>query len=296
MAHFVLSAFADEASASLDGQIAALTRNHIPCVELRSLDGKNVTQLSDSELSWVKSRLDASGIRVSAIGSPIGKISILDDFASHLDLFRRTIEIAQKLEAPYIRLFSFFMPQDADPKTYRNAVLERMTAFLDVADGSGIACCHENEKGIYGDIPERVLDLHQTLGPRLKCVFDPANFLQCGAEILPAFQLLRPYLTYMHIKDAWLASGKVVPAGHGDGQLPELLRQLATDFAPATPTDASPAFAPWLLSVEPHLTVFAGYEQLGDHTELGTDQFVYPNNDAAFDAACTALQTILAAQ
>ncbi len=281
MAEFILSAFADEAAGGLDGQIAALKRNRVSYIELRGVDGKNVTQLTDGELISLKQKLDAAGIRVSAIGSPLGKISVLEEFQPHLELFRRTVEIAHKLETPYIRLFSFYLPDGADPLSYRNQVLERLGSFLDAADGSGVYCCHENEKGIYGEVPERVLDLHRTLGPRLKCVFDPANYIQSNVEILPAFQLLRPYLTYLHIKDARIETGQVVPAGRGDGRIREILRILSREDGP------------WILTVEPHLSVFTGYEKLGDHTQLGTKEFVYQNNDDAFDAACRELQGIL---
>ncbi len=152
-----------------------------------------------------------------------------------------------------------------------------MGALIEAAKGSEIALCHENEKGIYGDIAPRCLELHKTF-PELKCVFDPANFIQCGQETFEAWEMLKPYVHYLHIKDA-LADGTVVPAGHGIGHLSEILG----DFL-SVPGKS--------VTVEPHLKVFAGFAEL-EKGEGKLDDFSYPTNDMAFDAACNALREII---
>ena len=83
---FQFSAFADESSNSFAGQIDALKRNNLSYLEIRNLDGKNVTELTVCEARELARIMDDQGLRVWSIGSPIGKIHIeTGDFAAHLE-------------------------------------------------------------------------------------------------------------------------------------------------------------------------------------------------------------------
>ena len=279
MEKIVLSAFADEASPFLPGQIAAMTRNSVTGLELRNVDGLNVSELSPEKAREIRKLLSDAGLFVWSAGSPLGKIDIDDDFSRHLDRFRHTVDITRELGAEHIRLFSFFLPRGEDPENHQNAVMDRLGAFVEAAEGSGVVLCHENEKGIYGDIASRCVKIHETF-PTLKCVFDPANFIQCGQETLSAWGMLKGYVEYLHIKDA-LPDGSVVPAGKGAGHLPEIV----TDYISRGGRH---------FTLEPHLTVFDGLaalERKGD--ESGVGSYSYPSADAAFDAAAAALKALL---
>lgn len=272
-------AFADEASPFIDGQITAMRRNGIAGLEIRNVDNVNISDITLDKAKEVKNKLDAAGLITWSIGSPIGKIGIKDDFTAHLEKFKRTVDIAAVLGAENIRLFSFFMPEGEEPDCYKNEVIEKLGIFVETAKGTGIELCHENEKGIYGDIALRCLEIYRAL-PGIKGIFDPANFIQCSQPTLEAWKMLHPYIKYMHIKDA-LHDGSVVPAGKGDGELPVLLKNFT-------------AIGGKELTVEPHLAVFEGLadlEQDGNTSHIG--KFVYGSNDEAFDAACTALKEIL---
>ncbi len=218
---WTLTGFADEISPELDQQLDTLVAEEMKFLELRGAWGTNVLKLSDNEVGRVKSDLAARGIGVSSIGSPIGKIGITDDFAPHLEDFRRALHVAHELGAPFIRIFSFFIPQGDDPAQHRGAVLDRMGQLAQIVEGSGLTLVHENEKEIYGDIPSRCLDILSSINsPILRAAWDPANFVQCGVRPhQEGYAQLRPYIAYVHIKDALLESGQVVPAGQGDGDL-----------------------------------------------------------------------------
>ena len=218
---WTLTGFADEISPELDQQLDTLAAEEMKFLELRGAWGTNVLKLSDDEVARVKRDLAARGIGVSSIGSPIGKIGIADEFAPHLEDFRRAIHVAHELGAPFIRIFSFFIPQGDDPAQHRGAVLDRMGQLVQAAEGSGLTLLHENEKEIYGDIPARCLDILSSINsPLLRAAWDPANFVQCGVHPhQEGYEQLRPYIVYVHIKDALLGSGQVVPAGQGDGDL-----------------------------------------------------------------------------
>ncbi len=220
-----------------------MKENQIPYLEIRGVDGVNIADLTKEKAREIRQRLDAEGFSVWSLGSPYGKISITEDFAPHLDLFKRGLELADILNAKHIRLFSFYVPA-GEASAYRNAVMERLFAFLDAASGSGILLCHENEKGIYGDTAPRCAEIHREF-PDIRAVFDPANFVQCGQDTKEAWELLSPYVEYMHIKDA-LADGFVVPAGKGIGNIPFLLSN----------------YRGKVLTLEPHLSVFSGFEKL----------------------------------
>ena len=90
---FRISCFADEISADLNEQIEVLVKNNIKYIELRSVWEKNVLDLSDEEIATVKEQFLKHGIRISSIGSPIGKVNITDDFDAHLDKFRRAYRL-----------------------------------------------------------------------------------------------------------------------------------------------------------------------------------------------------------
>lgn len=279
MKKFTLAAFADEAGAALGEQIAAMRENCIPYLEIRGVDGKNVTELTLGEAGEIKKRLADNGLAVWSIGSPIGKIGIRDAFGPHLDLFKHTLELADVLGAGAFRLFSFFIPKDTDPESCRDEVLERMSRFADEAKGMNILLCHENEKGIYGDVASRCKVIHEAL-PAIGAVFDPANYIQCGQDVLSGWELVSPYVRYMHIKDA-TAAGQVVPAGKGVGQLPSLLEKYGAQGGE-------------MLTIEPHLTVFEGLANLereGGRSDVGG--YAYPSAREAFRAAADSLRAII---
>lgn len=268
---FQLSAFADEADSQLSGQIAAMKKNRIQYLEIRGVDGLNIADLSKEKAREIRKRLDAEGISVWSLGSPYGKIGITQDFAPHLEQFKRGLELADLLNAGHIRMFSFYVPA-GEEKTYRDEVMARLATFQDTVAGSGILLCHENEKGIYGDTAPRCAEIHREF-PEIRAVFDPANFIQCGQDTKAAWELLSPYVEYMHIKDA-LPDGSVVPSGKGIGNIPFLLA----------------GYRGKVLTVEPHLSVFSGLEKLEGEEKSRIGKYTYPSGCAAFDAAVEALR------
>lgn len=273
-------AFADEASPQIDGQIAALRRNGLQGLEIRNVDGQNVSDISLEKAREVHKKLTDAGLSVWSIGSPIGKIDIQkDNFEQHLQKYLHTLEIARALGAEKLRMFSFYLPKGQDPAPFRQQVIDRLSRMAELAQGSGVALCHENEKGIYGDVASRCLEILQAV-PQLQGVFDPANFVQCGQKTWAAWEMLHERITYMHIKDA-LPDGRVVPAGAGVGNVARILSAFRAQGGDA-------------VTIEPHLQVFsglAGLERAGDTSDVGS--YCYESNDAAFDAACAALKGIL---
>ena len=272
-------AFADEASPMIDQQIEAMNRNSLNGLEIRNVDGTNVSEITAQKAVEVRKKLEDNGLSVWSIGSPIGKTDINGNFQEDIESFKHTLEIAHTLNAENIRIFSFYIPQDKAASEFKNEVIDRLGKFTEIAEGSGIILCHENEKGIYGDNAERCFDILKAL-PQIKGIFDPANFVQCGVDTLKAWDMLGEYIKYMHIKDA-MPDGSVVPAGFGAGNVKEIVNKYMNNGGSE-------------FTIEPHLAVFdglAGLEREGEKSNVS--KFVYKSNDEAFDAACTAFKNIV---
>jgi sugar phosphate isomerase/epimerase len=239
----ILSGFADEISPDPQIQLETLASESISHLELRSAWSVNVADFSGEQVTAFRAAADDAGVRVSAIGSPIGKIPVGAPLAPELDRMRRVADVAAELGTAIVRVFSFFLPAGEPPERYRGQVIDRLGALTRIAEERGLVLAHENEKEIYGDVPDRCADLISAVGsPALRATFDPANFVQCGVRpFSDAYALLRPYLVYLQVKDALAATGEVVPAGHGDGELRETLAALRDS-----------GFAGFV-SLEPHL-------------------------------------------
>lgn len=278
MANFILSAFADEANTALQGQIDALRRNGIYNLEPRNVSGAILSKTTD-ELKAIREALDANGIGVPSLGSPIGKVGIHEDFEAYLPTFRKALDACRILGARRMRVFSFFVGQE-ELSDCRSEVMRRMNILLDLADEAGITLCHENESKIYGQNPSEVRDLLQSL-PRLEGVFDAANFVMNGQDPMEGFEATIGHLGYLHVKDASSAQRCIQPVGMGDGRYEEILQKvdLATDRTV-------------LLTLEPHLHIFEMFQKIDAHSTLRTG-IDFSDSDEAFDYAAAALKNLL---
>ena len=277
MSHLRIFAFADEADASMSGQVSAMVRNGLQGLEIRGVDGENISKITPHKAREVRRMLNDHGLSVWSMGSPIGKIRLDEDFEAHMDLFRYVVDLADIMGVSNIRMFSFYTQQH---EGVRNQIIDRLARMLQECEGTGISLCHENEKGIYGDTADHCVELLQAL-PQLHAVFDPANFVQCGEDTLRAWALLKDRVKYLHIKDA-LPDGSVVPAGKGEGNIPYIVK----DYIARGGRE---------MTLEPHLAVFEGLkglEESGDVSVVG-QRYTFASAEAAFDAGCDALKAIL---
>jgi len=278
-----LSGFADEIADNFEDQLKGLKDNDIEYIEVRGVNGKNISTLNQTEMDEAKKLLDIYGIKVSAIGSPIGKIKITDDFDQHMKVFDNVITAALTFGTKYIRMFSFFIP-DGEYEKYRDEVMRRLEALLERAQKNNLILCHENEREIYGESPELCLDIMQYFKGGIKFVLDPANFIVGGFNPYPdAYNLLAGHIEYMHIKDA--NETGIVPAGFGKGKIKEILSDLILNKN-----------FDGFLSIEPHLSIFTGIDELEGKGKDGKNTLVvnkFKSKPEAFKAAADALKNIL---
>lgn len=275
-----ISGFSDEIAGDVDTQFRVLNGLGIGYFEPRGIDGKNISTLTDEEVEGLKGKMDRFGIKASSIGSPIGKVKLEEPFEPHFELLKRVVKIAKELDAKYIRMFSFFHEGgEVWTDGERTEVLSRLRRMINHARENDVILLHENEKDIYGDTADRCVDLMNELAcEHFRAVFDPANFVQCGQDTKYAYELLNENIEYVHIKDAVMESGKVVPAGYGDGNVEFVLSQLFGKGYSG------------FLSLEPHLGKFAGLADL----ELNDKMLDLPEGgEGTFTLAYRALGEIL---
>ena len=274
-----ISAFADEYADSFEEQLTALNEFGIENIEIRFLNGKNISALKRNEATEAKKRLDAFGINVSAIGSPIGKIQLDGDINDHLETAKRIFESANIFDTRYVRVFSFYAPNGKDIADMKSEVLYYLEKFVALAREYGITLCHENEAKIYGDTPNRCKELLDHFSGELKCVFDMGNFVLEGTEPYTAYELLKEDIAYFHIKDA-LSQGAIVPAGKGEAKIKEILsahREYAKED--------------FFVSLEPHLQTFSGLNALVGR--MFDNPYKYTDQKAAFTEAVIKLKELI---
>ncbi|MBE6590590.1 MAG: sugar phosphate isomerase/epimerase [Ruminococcaceae bacterium] len=280
MSSLVLSAFSDEYDPSFEKQLRGMRGFGISHVELRFLNKINVSALTAEQVGEAKRMLEHYGIKVSAIGSPLGKIKLDGDLREHLDTAKRIFELAEYMGAEFIRVFSFYAPVGEDITKMKDAVVDELGKLIEAARSYPVTLCHENEAKIYGDTPVRCRELLDSFGGELKCVFDMGNFVLEGVSPYPeAYELLKKDIAYFHIKDA-LGQGAIVPPGKGDAAIKEILNAHSLysekDF---------------FVSLEPHLQTFSGLNALVGRSF--DNPYKYSDEKTAFEDAVNKFRELM---
>lgn len=253
--NIVISGFADEIHPELDRQLEVVKRLGMDHICLRAADGKGVAEYTLEEFQQsIQPRLEQAGVKISSLGSPIGKIDIDDDAAyeKQLQQLDTLCRICNACGCRYIRMFSFWMPKDKNPEEFTDKVLEKLAGFAKVAEQYDVILIHENEKDIYGDTGARCkVILDRLASPHFKAAFDFANFVQCGEDPEQCWEMLKDHVVYIHIKDAVRGNNENVLCGTGDGKIPQLLAKIIRQ-------DGYQGF----LTLEPHLVLFDTLQSL----------------------------------
>lgn len=231
MTTWLLSGFGDEIDPDPVIQLSVLAALGARHIEVRSAWGDNVVDMTDEQVDRLATLISERDMAVSAVASPVGKVDVFGDPDAELGRLRRAVSAAHRLNTRHIRIFSFYRPDGVPVAAIRDDVLYRMRAFAELAEREGLVLVHENEKAIYGDVPDRVRDIVESVGsPALRVAWDSANFVQVGVRpFTDGYALLRPHVAYLQVKDALAATGTVVPAGEGDGELLPTLTALRDD-------------------------------------------------------------------
>ena len=225
---FCLSGFADEISPDLNVQVSTLERLGVKGLDLRSVGGVNVLDLSITELQKVHDACAEKGLHVQAIGSPVNKVAFepLNE-AREFDKLRRAIKAAHRVNVKRIRIFTPIVAEGqneaAGPK-----VIAWMLAQKKLAQDEGVVLIHENDDRYWGAHPENAKRLMEVIGGNsFRFAYDFANTVLQGYRTMSDwFPWIVPYIDTLHIKDAIQDGHQIVPAGEGEGELLEAFQYL----------------------------------------------------------------------
>ncbi|HEX8550797.1 MAG TPA: sugar phosphate isomerase/epimerase [Abditibacteriaceae bacterium] len=238
--NWIVSAFADEAGGDCAQQIKSLQRADLKHIDIRGIEGHNITTLPLDTAREIKKQLEDGGIAVNMFGSPIGKIDINDDLQGDIDRLRHLGELAPVLDCRAVRIFSFYNKAERPHIEWHAKSLSRLETLLDEAEKLGLVLFHENERHIFGDLCEDVLHIAPLRGDNFKLIFDFDNYNQSGENAWENWQRLADVTDAIHLKDS--VNGQHTPVGLGGGYVREIL------------IDAIARGWSGPLSIEPHLS------------------------------------------
>lgn len=231
---WTLSAFADEAAQDIDGQIRAIQAGSLKLIDLRNVDGHNISALPLDHAKIVKDKLDAASIGVGMFGTPLGKIDIADDFDIDVKKLDHLAKLADIFGCRKVRIFSYFNRKNNSPMyTWAAESLRRLGALKEQAAALKLCLYHENEHDIFGDKVWQNETIARCLrdpgapgstGPGIafRCIFDFDNYNQVGEDVWAAWQRLQPFADAFHLKDSTKECTHV-PIGTGNGKAKEIL-------------------------------------------------------------------------
>lgn len=242
---------------------------------------KNVMKLSDGEIQRLQELHEQFEVRVSSIGSPIGKVKLLDEDDGTRNVFipfdrylkedvARAIEVAKAFDTKLVRGFSFYPPKDADPWQYVDQAAQQLAQIADAFKAAGLFYGLEVEANLVGRngtllraIRDRVDNDH------LMLVFDGANIVCQGYDTEETFHeyvSMKPFLGWMHIKDYLRAPGekwqgyvnedqlhRMVPADQGETGHERIFRDLKASLPEMNAKLRSQGVPGFFLDLEPHL-------------------------------------------
>jgi sugar phosphate isomerase/epimerase len=283
----ILSGFADEAAnhKTAEQQFSAFAAVGLQYYTIRFIDAgqgiKNVMQLSKTEIAKVRHLEDEYGLNVSSIGSPIGKVKLLDvedgtnnrfvPFKKYLDQdVQKACEMAHAFETKLIRGCSFYHPRGPDPGEHLPQVVDQLGKISETCHRNDLIFGLELEANLVGQTGSLLAAIHRQVDhPALMLIFDGANIATQGYsadECLQQYRDMKPGLGWLHIKDYRHpqtakktdhvdeeALKHFVPADQGDTGHEAILRDLR-DLIPKLEKKLKKRGVPGVfLDMEPHL-------------------------------------------
>jgi sugar phosphate isomerase/epimerase len=218
----ILSGFADEAANQKTAvqQFAAFAALGLQYYSVRFIDVgtgiKNAMKLTRPEIQKVRGLQSEYGLSVSSLGSPIGKVKLLDvddgtkntyvPFKRYLSGdVAKACRLAHAFDSKLIRGFSFYHPKGTDPRAHLAQTVDQLGQIAEVCHREGLIFGLEVEANLVGASGYLLAEIHRQVGhPAMMLVFDAGNLIVQGysaAEILDQFCLMRPGLGWLHVKD-----------------------------------------------------------------------------------------------
>lgn len=216
---FPLAAITDEFSPDLTAALDAMQGVGMTGAELRLIGGRNVVEFSDDEVDEVRAAVEARGMRVIGVASPVLKCVLPDapaiDTRFQQDVFgssytmadqprleERALRIAERSGARLVRVFSYW--RTVDPAACFDRVCEALRRLAAKGAERGVIIGLENEPACnIATGAETAAVLSAVSHPNLQVIWDPANALVGGETPYPAGYSALPAsrIAHVHAKD-----------------------------------------------------------------------------------------------
>ncbi len=242
-----LSVLTDEVSDKFTEALDWAVRKGFRHVEVRMVDGINVSNLSDAEVDRARGEIEKRNLKVSAIASPLFKCALdpsrpvgsgdlfgnkEEPLEVHMAKLPRAIGIARRLATDRIRVFSFW--REKEPKKHLPEIVGHLKKAAAAAQKEGVLLLQENETACNGGYAAEVAEIVRGVGsPAMRVLWDPGNETYGGKPAWPdGYGHVKDLLAHVHLKDAVIGpDGKpaCVPIGQGKTPLKEQIRALEKD-------------------------------------------------------------------
>lgn len=198
----------DEVSQEIADVARVVKEFQLPGIELRSMFGRAFKDLTAADIGQVRRTAKAEGWKVYGCSSPVFKCEI-DDAAgikAHVEIFKRSVEVANQLECDLVRVFTFLRRPPAENAKLMGRAAELLQQLVPIARDAKVRIGIENEHScIVGTGPELVAIFQHLPDPQFGIVWDPCNVLYVpGApdKATTDFAKFRSRLFHIHVKDA----------------------------------------------------------------------------------------------
>jgi sugar phosphate isomerase/epimerase len=279
--------FADEAGTSIEAQIQATKELGWSNIESRSIDGVNLTDITDEAFEGVCQKLAEADVQINCFSSAIANWSRHprrdEDFEYSVMALERAIPRMQRLGTKMIRGMSFTVVKDEEPDSpeLEQLIFDKVSHLVRMCEEAGVIYVHENCMNYGGQSHEHTLKLLESIpSPSLKLVFDTGNPVFTDRRLGPKpygkqsswefYTNVREFIHYVHIKDGRYIreSGSLFPEveytfpGEGDGDVERIVRDLLQNGYDGG------------FSIEPHLSLVYHEDSSQSEDDIRYDNYV----------------------
>jgi sugar phosphate isomerase/epimerase len=201
------SAFTDTVTLNPIEQAEVARDYGLQALVLRNVWGRSVETLTDSEASLIAGHCSQTGVSIHSLATTLGSRSVHEPQNEDIARLTRVLELAQRLNAQAVRIFSFFPPEDGKPASYMGAAIARLKPLAALAQEAGIKLLVENAPDTIGNIPSNIHTVvHALRNPWVQMNWNTGHFVQAGVaeHVIDYWLILARSCGHITLTDALL--------------------------------------------------------------------------------------------
>lgn len=218
-----LAVITDEISSDLDHALDVCNELGVSTVELRTVGSETITDIDDDGIDAIQRSLQQHACSVVGIASPFLKCDYWGEnemeHQRQLGILRRSIAIAQMLDAPLVRAFNFW--RQPNPKDLYQPALNALTEATAICHDSGVLLGFENEHACTAATGEEASwFLNRIEDETIGLIWDPGNEAVVGSNPFPeGYGHIKSRIHHVHLKDARAIAPDPTFAVMGEGAI-----------------------------------------------------------------------------